>query len=165
MKKVFKEIGVCVRVKCENRSLNEPEEDLPLNRDSSQETAQLISPIANKFEGDKLIIVPNGPLCLVPYAACVDEAARYLSEPTRIRILPSLTSLKMITDCPEDYHKKTGALLVGDPCVEEVKRKRGKRVKLSCFPWAREEVKMIGEILHTKPLTGREANKDEVLGE
>ncbi len=100
---------------------------------------------------------------MVPYAALVDQASRYLSESTRVRILPSLTSLKLIADCPDDYHNKTGALLVGDPCVEEVKKRRGKRVRLKCLPWAKEEVKIIGEILNTKPLTGRDATKDEVL--
>ena len=52
---------------------------------------------------------------------------------------------------------------MGDPCVEEIQILRGKRVKLPCLPWARMEVKMIGEILKTEPLTGRDATKDEVL--
>ena len=90
-------------------------------------------------------------------------ASRYLSESTRIRILPSLTTLKLIKDSPEDYHMKDGALLVGDPCVEEFKRRRGKRVKLCCLPEAREEVEMIGEILNTEPLTGKDATKDQVI--
>ena len=58
---------------------------------------------------------------------------------------------------------KDGALLVGDPCVEEFKRRRGKRVKLCCLPEAREEVEMIGEILNTEPLTGKDATKDQVI--
>ena len=172
MEKAFKEIGVRVHVKCENRTLDDPEDEAPLNRESCQriddcENSSLrllfdsiIRPIVNKLEGDEFIIVPDGPLCLVPYAACVDEASRYLSESTRIRVLPSLTSLKLITNCPDDYHNKTGALLVGDPCLEDVRRKRG---KLPCLPWARQEVKMIGEILNTEPLTGKDATKDELL--
>ncbi|XP_020608557.1 tetratricopeptide repeat protein 28-like [Orbicella faveolata] len=169
-----KEIGRRVRINCENRSLCESAE-LQLNKESFQGIVDYkdsslrvlfdstIGTIANMLDGDELIIVLDGPLCLVPYAACVDETSRYLSESTSIRILPSLTSLKLITECPEDYHSKVGALLVGDPCVEEVKRRRGKRVRLSCLPGAREEVKMIGEILNTEPLTGRDATKDEVL--
>ncbi len=177
MDKTFKEIDVRVDVKCENRSLHDPKGESPINKESCQEivdckhTLRLLfdsvfGAIANLLEGDELIIVPDGPLCLVPYAACVDEASRYLSETFRIRILPSLTSLKLVTDCPEDYHSKIGALLVGDPCVEEVKRIRGKRVPkklLPQLPGAEEEVKTIGEILNTKPLTGRDATKDEVL--
>ncbi|XP_078350706.1 tetratricopeptide repeat protein 28-like [Oculina patagonica] len=175
VEKAFEEIGVRAHVKCENRSLDEPEGDESPNNESSQGIEDsknnslrqlfdsIMSPIANMLDGDELVIVPDGPLCLVPYAACVDEASRYLSESTRIRILPSLTSLKLITDCPEDYHRKNGALLVGDPYVEEVKRRRGKRVRLASLPWAEEEVKIIGKILNTKPLTGREATKEEVL--
>ena len=176
VEKTYKELGICVRVKCENRSLDEPEaeDELPLNTKLHQGKADcmktslrllfdsVISPVAHILEGDELIIIPDGPLCLAPYAACVDEASRYFCEYTRIRILPSLTSLKLITDCPEDYHNKTGALLVGDPCVGKVKRKR-KLVTISRLPWAEEEVAVIGKILDTKPLTGTDATKDEVL--
>ncbi|KAL9954570.1 hypothetical protein ACROYT_G042126 [Oculina patagonica] len=172
MKKAFKEIGVGYHIKCENRSLDNREGDSPPNEESCQEVADsksnslrllfdaVFGPIANFFKGDELIIVPDGPLCLVPYAACADEAPIYINESTRIRILPSLTTLKLIAACPEDYHSTNGALLVGDPCLAEVKGKRG---KLKPLPWALKEVEMIGEIVNTKPLTGRKATKDEVL--
>ena len=120
----------------------------------------VIGPIAHLLKGDELIIVSDGPLCLAPYAAFVNEASKYLSESTRIRILPSLTSLKLITSCPKGYPSNDGALLVGDPCLHKIKSKHG---RLSSLPWARQEVKMIGEILNTTPLTGEEATKDEVL--
>ena len=176
-KHFFDENQINARVSCENRSLEEERKKSPPSKEFVQETAILhcqnnplrlfydcvIGPIADLLESDELIIVPEGPLCLIPYTACVDKAARYLSETTRIRILPSLTSLKMITDCLDDYHNKIGALLVGDPNVQEVKKKRGRRVKLSSLPCAKEEVKIIGEILNAKPLTGRDATKDEVL--
>ncbi|KAL9953620.1 hypothetical protein ACROYT_G041067 [Oculina patagonica] len=168
---LFKEHQITGRVACENRSLEELKKPLPPSKDVVQTTHKslrlfydcVIGPIADLLEGDELIIVPDGPLCSVPYAACVDEASRNLSETTRIRILPSITSLKLITDCPEDYHSKIGALLVGDPSVEKVKRVRGKRVRLPRLPQAEEEVKIIGEILNTKPLTGKDATKEEVL--
>ena len=54
----------------------------------------------------------------------------------------------------------TGALLVGDPCLEKV---RGCGIKLEQLPFANLEVEMIGKILHTVPLTGKEATKHEVL--
>jgi len=60
----------------------------------------LFGPIAKLLNGDELIIVPDGPLCLAPSAAFIDQVSRYLSESTRIRIIPSLTSLKLITNCP-----------------------------------------------------------------
>ena len=172
MKNAFKEIGVGVDVKCENRSVDARGDNVSLNDESCQNTEDcttnslrdlfdsVIGPVAHLLKGDELIIVPDGPLCLAPYAACVDEASKYLSESKRIRILPSLTSLKLITSCPEDYHCEHGALLVGDPCLQKARKEHR---RLNPLPWARQEVKMIGEILKTTPLTGKEATKDKVL--
>ena len=53
-------------------------------------------------------------------------------------------------------------LLVGDPYLEEVTNIFGEPI-LSQLPHAIKEVKMIGEILNTTPLSGREATKEEVL--
>ncbi|XP_078352060.1 tetratricopeptide repeat protein 28-like [Oculina patagonica] len=77
-------------------------------------------------------------------------------------MIPSLTSLKLIANCPEGYHNTTGALLVGDPCLEEFKKRRCKP-KFMPLPFAREEVNIIGEIIKTTPLVGKEATKYEVL--
>ena len=155
---------------CEDRSLdslrnNEEESEgcvqrrpaaLP-NQDNPFRTLYdlTISPIIDLIHGDELIVVPEGPLWLAPYAAFMDPNSRYLSESWRIRFIPSLLSLKLMLDCPADYHAKNGALLVGDPWVEEVELKR-----LLC---AKKEVELIAKILHTTPLTGKEATKDEVL--
>jgi len=110
----------------------------------------IIGPISDLCQGDELIIIPDGPLFLAPLSA--------ISESIRIRTVPSLTSLKLITDSPEDYHTTNGALLVGDPCLEEVKKPRFKKL-----PYAKQEVEMIGEILEISPLTGTAATKKEVL--
>ena len=119
-------------------------------------------PIESVLDDDEVLIVPDGPLWLAPFAAFVDKAGSYLSESTRIRLIPSLTCLKLWKDCSECYHSTTGALLVGDPCLEEVTNIFGKPI-FSQLPHSIEEVKMIGEILNTTPLTGREATKEEVL--
>ena len=82
----------------------------------------VISPIADLLdglEGDELVIVPDGPLCVTPFAAFMDPSSRYLCESLRIRVVPSLTSLKLIADSAE-YHNKKGVLLVGNPCLEEI---------------------------------------------
>jgi len=161
-------------VKCEDRSLDRKSGgDLSKKRDQtiSQLTHSdtnplrtlydvIISPIKDLINGNELIFVPEGPLCLAPYAALMDSNSKYLSEYFRIRVIPSLNSLKLIRDCSPDYHKKSGALLVGDPCVEQVCY-RGKR--LEQLPFAKMEVQMIGKILNTFPVTGKEATKAQVM--
>ena len=121
----------------------------------------IVAPIADLIDGDELVFVPEGPLCLVPYAALVDSNSRYLCESFRIRVIPSLTILKSISDCPTELHNKTGALLVGDPCYKQVLYQGN---LLNQLPGARKEVKMIGGILGIAPLVGGEATKEEVLG-
>ena len=168
-----------VRVKCESRLLNElrEEEDLPPTKEigagtgnSSQGKSNslhlfhecIIDPISELIEGDELIVVPDGPLCLAPFPAFLDSESKYLSESMKIRILPSLTSLKLIEVSPEDYHEKSGALLVGEPCLEQFTSLLG-RPLFSPLPFARKEVEMIGKMLGIQPLTGKEATKAEVL--
>ena len=124
----------------------------------------LIQPIADLVQGDELVVVPDGALWLVPYAALVDANSKYLCESFRIRLIPSLTSLKLLVDCPEEYHSGGGTLLVGDPWIEEVTNSNGEKV-LEPLPFARQEVEMIGHILNVTPLIGKEATKCEVLKE
>ena len=162
-------IGAGVRVRCENRSLDGPTDDSSSEREDDQEPTQtlqctieslqplhdvIIGPIADLCHGNELIIVPDGPLCLAPFSA--------LSESLRIRTVPSLTSLQLITDSPEDYHSRSGALLVGDPCLKQVTDMWGDPM-FKELNFARQEVEMIGDILNIPPLTGTEASKNKVL--
>ena len=170
-----KEIGVRADVNCEDRSLFNPSDKKlaeerssnPKSHPSYFETKSLqtfynvvIDPIRDLLRGDEVVIVPQGPLCLAPYAAFMDLKLKYLSETFRIRLLPSLSSLRLIQNCPADWHSKTGALLVGDPWVREVVYEGE---PLDQLIWAKREVQMIGEILQTEPLVGKQATKDEVL--
>ena len=164
---VQKETGISGLVKCEDRSL-ESADSLVLKRSSQHgKRAQhlnlqrsalstlydtIIEPIQDLLLGTELMFVPEGPLCLAPFAAFKGPNSKYLCESFRIRVAPSLTSLKMIADCPVDYHHKSGALLVGDPLTERPP-----------LPSAREEVEMIGRMLGITPLIGTQATKDEVL--
>ena len=123
----------------------------------------IIGPEEDLIHGDELLIVPEGPLWLTPYGALIDSNSKYLSESFRIRVIPSLTSLKLIGDSPEDYHSKSGALLVGDPWVQELHLVDDEGEKLKQLPSAKEEVEMVGQIINIAPLTGKEATKVEVL--
>ena len=159
-------------VKCEDRSLNitgaerspsderQNQSSNPWNSALSLLHEIVISPIQDLLLDNEVIFVPEGPLCLAPFAAFVDSDSKYLCESFRVRVIPSLTSLKLTADCPADYHIKSGALLVGDPWIQEV---TFEGTKFPQLPFARKEAQMIGRILHTAPLIGEHATKKEVL--
>ena len=161
-------IGAGVGVRCENRSLDALDDDSSPYRNGDKPQAEsldctegslqplydaIIDPIADLCHGNELIIVPEGPLGLAPLPA--------LSESIRIRTIPSLTSLTLIITSPDDCHSKSGALLVGNPCLDMV-TKCGKPV-FKKLENAEKEVKKIGGILKVQPLTGKEATKQTVL--
>ena len=169
------EIGVRADVNCEDRSLSKPRDKKLAEERSSKtrsysssfETKSLqtlydivIDPIRDLLHGDEVVIVPQGPLCLAPYAAFMDFTSKYLCETFRIRLLPSISTLRLIQNCRADCHSKTGALLVGDPWVQEVVYEGMTPEQLE---WAEKEVQMIGEILQAVPLVGKQATKGEVL--
>ena len=111
----------------------------------------VIGPIVDMLghQNDELIIVSDGALCLTPWAAVI--------EMIKIRIVPSLISYQSILSASLGYHKKRGALLVGNPCLKQLKKSEPD------LPCAQEEVEMIARILNTGPLTGRQATKAEVI--
>ena len=122
----------------------------------------IIAPVADLLKAPEIIIVPDRHLYRVPFPALLDDSGKYLSETFRIRIIPSLTTLKCIQDSPDDYHSQTGALIVGDPEVGEVVWK-GLRKTIKPLPCARNEAKMIGRLLGVQPLIGKQATKKAVL--
>ncbi len=122
----------------------------------------LIAPVADLLQDQEIIIVPDRSLYQVPFAALLDESEKYLSETFRIRIVPSLTTLKLIQDSPADYYSQTGALIVSDPKVGQVLYK-GRLKGLSRLPCAGKEAEMIGRLLGVQPLVGEHATKQAVL--
>ena len=182
--KSFRSFGVLPEQNCEDRSLNEIKEEIKSHQEESLTTLQrvedddeesqnaesglslcyrmLIAPVADLLEEPEIIIVPDRSLNQVPFAALTDESGKYLSENFRIRIVPSLTILKLIQDSPGDYHVQAGALIVGDPLVRRVLYK-DRDVTLAPLPCARKEAEMIGELLGVEPLLGQCATKQAVL--
>ena len=113
-----------------------------------------IAPIYDLLEEPEVIIVPDRSLYKVPFAALSEkEGAEYLSETHRIRVIPSLTTLKIIQDSPEDYHSNTGALIIGNPKVDG----------LPPLPGARKEAEMVGRLVGVPPLVEEKATKQAVL--
>ena len=129
----------------------------------------IIAPVADLLhDGNKddtteeLVFAPDGPLCLAPFAALQGPDGTHLCDKFRIRVIPSLTTLNHIQNCPAGYHSNTGALIVGDPNVGDVLY-NGTAIHLDRLPAARKEAEMIGALLKVEPLTGDKATKEEVL--
>ena len=164
--------------KCEDRSLSETmptspydEGEADLRGEETQDTIRrlqlcskvIISPVADLLTEPEIIIIPERSLYRVPFAALRHQpGGKCLAETFRIRIVPSLTILKLIQDCPAEYHSQTGALVVGDPKVGRA-RYRGEIHNFTSLAGARKEAEMIGQLLGVQPLLGERATRDAVL--
>ena len=116
----------------------------------------IIARVAGLIEDhEEMVIVPEGQMSLIPFSCLQDKDGRYLSEKVRIRISPSLTTLKLIQDSPAAYHSQVGELIVGVPCVGV----EGFQT-LKC---AKGEVEMIASLFGAPCLVGEQATKEEVL--
>ena len=181
----FRRFHVLPEERCEDRSLfsssvslstqkpTQKDEALRLVEEEDEENQQpdpslnqcykmLITRVADLLDEPEIIVVPDRSLYKVPFPALSDESGKYLSESFRIRIVPSLTTLKLIQDSPADYHSQTGALIVGEPKVSQVFYK-GTIENLCPLPSARKEAEMIGRLLGVQPLLGQQATKLAVL--
>ena len=179
----FRSFGVLPEEICEDRSLHVFQPESKSSKGDSHESWRIgveskanqgpkmnlpicykliIAPVASLLEGPEIIIVPDRVLYQIPFAALTDESGKYLSDTFRIRVVPSLTTLKLISESPAHYHCQTGALIVGNPDVGEVHFK-GKLTKISRLQCAEKEAKMIAKKLGVEPLLGQEATKQAVL--
>ncbi|XP_074611125.1 uncharacterized protein LOC141865723 [Acropora palmata] len=166
MQSCLEKIGTDVRVRCEDRTFDELTHDCPFSREVCEEEKKSFQSLDNPFkvfydavvgpivdmlgpQDDEMVIVPNGALCFTPWAAVIESI--------RIRTVPSLTSYQLILNVPEGHHNKTGALLVGNPCLKDLKDPPHD------LPCAQKEVESIVSILNTTPLVGRQATKAEVM--
>ena len=172
----FRSFGILPTKDCEDRSLNtiklqplspaqKSSARLRLVEEDEDEDEKVISslylcykmfiaPVYDLLDEPEVIIVPDRRLYKVPFAALSEkEGAEYLSQTHKIRIIPSLTTLKNIQDSPEDYHSNTGALVIGNPKVNW----------LQPLPGARKEAEMVGRLVGVPPLVEEKATKQAVL--
>ena len=91
---VYTQLGVRSNVRCENRSLDalresrskvddktkeeNPQPPIQQNKCLSTLYDTVMKPVADLLIGDELLIIPNGPLWLAPYAALKDGNSKYL---------------------------------------------------------------------------------------
>ena len=185
MAESFQNFGLLPDEVCEDRTLNDnnietnPEycqeespaslrQGKPENMDDPEPSLtlfyeMLVNPVSVLLDEPEIIIVPDRNLYRVPFPALLGESGKYLSERFRIRVVPSLTTLKLIQDSPADYHCQTGALVVGDPDVGVVIYRDEVNKKFVPLPGARKEAEMIARRLGVWPLLGQDATKKAVL--
>ena len=161
--------NACSEQVCESSQGDSPAESRLMNEDCEEPPdiladnyKMIIDPVVHLLDKPEIIIVPDRLFFKLPFAALKDKRGKYLSESFRIRIVPSLTTLKLIQESPVDYHSRTGALIVGDPDVGLVFY-RGERVRRWHLPSAREEAEIIGDLVGSQPLLGKQATKQAVI--
>ena len=179
----FRGFGVLPEELCEDRSLHRYQPESNTCEEDNHEASQfengtkasqgpkmnlpicyklIIAPVAALLKGPEIIIVPDRALYQIPFAALTDESGKYLLQSFRVRIVPSLTTLKLIDESPANYHCQTGALIVGNPDVGEVHFK-GRLTNFSRLPSTENEARIVGEKLGVEPLLGQQATKEAVL--
>ena len=181
----FRNFGILPEEDCEDRSLNDNnieshpeschEESPATSRQGKPGNTNdlepslilfyelLVNPVSDLLDEPEIIIVPDRNLYRVPFPALLDESGTFLSERFRSRVVPSLSTLKLIQDSPADYHSQTGALVVGDPDVGVVIYRGSVNRKFVPLPGARKEAEMIARRLGVDPLLGQDATKKVVL--
>ena len=109
----------------------------------------LIQPIEQHLSGSRLLIVPEGPLLMVPFAALLDPDGNYLCEKYSLQFTPSLHILDF---CSSKLSAKDlgPALFVGN-C-------------LSDLPFEEHEVVECSQYFKASPLVQRTATKKNVVG-
>ncbi|KAK3723059.1 hypothetical protein QZH41_008528 [Actinostola sp. cb2023] len=123
----------------------------------------LITPVQHNLTHDEIVIIPDGPLHKVPFAALRDPITKsFLSETKRIRLVPSLTTLKILKESSAESHSMTGALIVGDPDATTQRWYKGKTRSFMSLPNAKLEAERIGEVLGVTPITGVQATKEVI---
>ena len=143
-------------------------------RASAQKLYAILIPSAVTRGSDSLIVVPDGVLHLLPFAALQDERGVYLAQQATTSIAPSATVFAMLQREPEIGTPKTflGVAFsqVGDEAVENAKTRgieniRGADIKPLAF--SREEVTEANSALggHGVILEGATASEAELKSE
>jgi len=136
----------------------------------------LIAPIATHLPtnpNDRVIIIPQGELFLVPFAALQDAQGKFLLETHTLITAPAIQVLELTHQQRLDYQSRCGSgspsatcvtpsapLIVGNPTMPQIGNPPQQLVSL---PGAEAEAKAIATILGTQPLIGNQAQKSVVI--
>ncbi len=119
----------------------------------------LIAPIAKDLPAnpaERVIILPQNELFLVPFAALQNAQGQYLIQQHTLSIAPSIQVLAL-TQTKLKF-TQTAPLVVGNPVMPI---RDG--IQLENLSGAEAEAKSISEILQVKPLLGAQADKQKII--
>lgn len=157
-------------------TVEKSERDLGPSSDSAKELANvhqqlqalhqlLIAPIRNHLPNDPdapIIVIPHGPLFLIPFAALLDDQNHYLLQNHTLSIAPSLQSLILIRQ-RQSQTANGSALVIGNPAASRLPIDGQSPLALPPLHGAEAEANAIAPLLKTQPVTGAEATKALVL--
>ncbi len=117
--------------------------------------------------GMDVIVIPQGPLTLLPFAALplgnVSDASGPFGSSFAIRYAPSLRSLAEAEALPRQTVTSGRALIVGNPAMPTVTDASGRPQRLTPLPGASVEAAWVARRLRTVPLDGAAAQESVVM--
>ncbi|MBD2092545.1 CHAT domain-containing protein [Microcoleus sp. FACHB-1515] len=128
----------------------------------------LIEPIQDLLPtepNDRLILIPQGSLFLVPFPALQTASGEYLIERHTLSIAPSI----QVLDLAEQRRASQSslgdrALIVGNPTMPTLPTLSGEPAQaLAALPGAEQEAKAIAEFFDTEALVGTQATETAVV--
>lgn len=126
----------------------------------------LITPIVDLLPAAPeapVVLIPEGALFLLPFAALRDARGRALIEAHTLAVAPSIQSLVLLS--ARRGAVAGHAIVAGNPAMSEVSLDpRGKtRVTYPPLPAAEHEAATVAALLDTRPLIGQAASKAAIL--
>lgn len=130
----------------------------------------LLPPAEALSDVGEVLVVPQGPLTLLPFTVLPLGKGNRLVEPFgsgfALRYAPSLAALSEARARPalepsrseeEVDGRLPDALVVGDPTMPAVRNAQGEMVELAPLPGSAKEARWLAEMLGTRALVGEEA--------
>ncbi|HET7463104.1 MAG TPA: CHAT domain-containing tetratricopeptide repeat protein [Longimicrobium sp.] len=110
--------------------------------------------------GGEVVVVPAGPLNLVPFAALPLADGEYLGARHALRYAPSLAALAQAAGRPAPGRGELAhALVVGNPAMPTITTYTGEEVELDPLPGAEREADQVADRLGTRALHGAQAGE------
>ena len=113
--------------------------------------------------GSQIVLIPQGALFSVPFAALKKTSNEYLVDRYAVRLAPDLRSLQNSRSSLKKIPKKGRILLVGNPTMPCVQLSEDAEVQqLPSLPGADDEVRELASLFGARALTGEQATESSI---